>query len=111
MDIATGDEDINTELKQGAYKYYTKGERTMYRAVGPIKNMHTFLTYEGATNNLRWYTNKFGKFYRFAGYDFKKKDSDKDKQSSNFRLSGGSLSGGNLVGGNLSGGNLSGGGF
>lgn len=82
FDLLNGDEDLQTINKQGAYKFYTKEEKLMYKGVGPIKNIHTFLTYEGATNNLRWYTNKFGKLYRMAGYDFKKKDDAKNKKSS-----------------------------
>lgn len=73
-DAVFNDEDKDTVLNQGAYKYYTKGERTLYRGIGPVKNLHTALTYEGATGNLRWYTNKFGKFYRAFGYDFKAQD-------------------------------------
>ena len=104
-DLING-EDNNEVLKQGAYKFYTKGDRTLYRAIGPAKNLHTALTYYGATNNLRWYTNKFGVIYRAFGYDFKKKDKDaankNKKQSSGF--SGGNFSGGNFSGGNFSGG-------
>lgn len=69
-DLING-EDNSQVLKQGAYKFYTKGDRVLYRAVGPAKNLHTALTYYGATNNLRWYTNKFGTIYRAFGYDFK----------------------------------------
>lgn len=74
-DLING-ENNDEILKQGAYKFYTKGDRTLYRAVGPVKNLHTALTYYGATNNLRWYTNKFGVIYRAFGYDFKKKDKE-----------------------------------
>lgn len=82
-DLING-EDNNEVLKQGAYKFYTKGERTLYRAIGPEKNLHTALTYYGATNNLRWYTNKFGVVYRAFGYDFKKKD----KEAESYKRSG-----------------------
>lgn len=108
-DLING-EDNDEVLKQGAYKFYTKGDRTLYRAVGPAKNLHTALTYYGATNNLRWYTNKFGKLYRAFGYDFKQKDKDaQSKVKSNF--SGGNFSGGNFSGGGFSGGNFVGGNF
>lgn len=83
-DVISG-EDTDEVLKQGAYKFYTKGERTLYRAVGPVKNLHTALTYYGATNNLRWYTNKFGTVYRAFGYDFKTKDKEGDKPSTGFK--------------------------
>lgn len=85
-DVING-ENTDEVLKQGAYKFYTKGERSLYRAVGPAKNLHTALTYYGATNNLRWYTNKFGKLYRAFGYDFKAKDKDvetKPKDTNSF---------------------------
>ena len=87
-------------LKQGAYKFYTKGERSLYRAVGPAKNMHTFLTYYGATNNLRWYTNKFGTFYRAVGYDFKAKDKESSgvSKKSGIKLGTVSKSGGIKLG-------------
>lgn len=88
-DLING-EDNDEVLKQGAYKFYTKGDRTLYRAVGPVKNLHTALTYYGATNNLRWYTNKFGVVYRAFGYDFKKKDKEAHSgglQESNFQES------------------------
>jgi hypothetical protein len=73
FDYINGD-DADTIQKQGAYKFYTQSEKTRYRAFGFTKNLHTALTYYGAVNNLRWYTNKFGKFYRAFGYDFKQKD-------------------------------------
>lgn len=105
LDIING-ENTDEVLKQGAYKFYTKGERSLYRAIGPAKNMHTFLTYYGATNNLRWYTNKFGTFYRAVGYDFKAKDKqDESKGFSGF--SGGDFSGGDFGGGDFSGGDFS----
>jgi hypothetical protein len=90
-DIING-ENTDEVLKQGAYKFYTKGERSLYRAIGPVKNMHTFLTYYGATNNLRWYTNKFGKVYRAFGYDFKAKDKEKDVKSSKKNIKVGKVS-------------------
>ena len=93
-------------LKQGGYKFYTKGEKALYKAVGPVNNMHTFLTYYGSTGNLRWYTNKFGKVYRAFGYDFKAKDKEASKSNKKKGLQGGSLKGGNLSGGNLKGGNF-----
>lgn len=108
IDFINGDEDIDKINKQGAYKFYTQGERNFYRGIGFLKNIHTFLTYEGATNNLRWYTNKFGKFYRMAGYDFKAKDKEKPNSTG---FSGGDFSGGDFVGGDFSGGNFSGGNF
>ena len=72
--------------------------------------MHTWMTYYGATSNLRWYTNRFGDLYRAFGYDFKKKGLTYDEDSSS-GFSGGSFSGGNFSGGNFSGGNFSGGDF
>ena len=97
-DAISGDADSDEVLKQGAYKFYTKGDRTLYRAIGPAKNLHTALTYYGATNNLRWYTNKFGKLYRAFGYDFKAKDEESGSYTNNNRV------GGNMVGGNMAGG-------
>lgn len=100
-----GDEDeMSGVLKQGGYKFYTKGEKALYKAIGPVNNMHTFLTYYGSTGNLRWYTNKFGKVYRAFGYDFKAKDKEASKSNKKKGLQGGSLKGGNLSGGNLKGG-------
>ena len=98
-DVING-ENTDEVLKQGAYKFYTKGERSLYRAVGPAKNMHTFLTYYGATNNLRWYTNKFGTFYRAVGYDFKAKDKESSgvSKKSGIKLGTVSKSGGIKLG-------------
>lgn len=105
-----GDEDeYDSILKQGGYKFYTKGEKALYKGVGPINNLHTFLTYYGATGNLRWYTNRFGKLYRAFGYDFKAKDKASEEKKEGF--SGGSFSGGNFSGGGFSGGNFAGGTF
>lgn len=103
-DLFSTESEMDEVLKQGSYKFYTKGDRVLYRSLGPVKNMHTWMTYYGATSNLRYYTNKFGKLYRAAGYDFKKKDKKKEQKSG---LSGGNLSGGNLTGGKLTGGKLS----
>lgn len=102
-DIING-ENTDEVLKQGAYKFYTKQERSLYRAVGPVKNLHTALTYYGATNNLRWYTNKFGTFYRAFGYDFKAKDKEADKERgfSTGGFSTGSFSTGSFNTGNFS---------
>lgn len=108
-DLING-EDNSQVLKQGAYKFYTKGDRVLYRAVGPAKNLHTALTYYGATNNLRWYTNKFGTIYRAFGYDFKQKDKDAENRRKP-QLSGGDFSGGDFSGGDFSGGDFSGGNF
>jgi hypothetical protein len=102
-DIING-ENTDEVLKQGAYKFYTKGERSLYRAVGPAKNLHTFLTYYGATNNLRWYTNKFGKVYRAFGYDFKTKDKEKERGNIGFDNFGENFEGGDFSGGDFSGG-------
>ena len=102
-DIING-ENTDEVLKQGAYKFYTKGERSLYRAIGPAKNLHTFLTYYGATNNLRWYTNKFGKVYRAFGYDFKTKDKEKESGNIGFDNFGGNFEGGDFSGGDFSGG-------
>jgi hypothetical protein len=95
-------------LKQGGYKFYTKGEKALYKAVGPVNNLHTFLTYYGATGNLRWYTNKFGKVYRALGYDFKTKDKEKENGRQGLDNFGGDF-GGNFGGGDFSGGDFSGG--
>ena len=103
-------ENNDEMLKQGAYKFYTKGDRILYRAVGPAKNLHTALTYYGATNNLRWYTNKFGKVYRWFGYDFKAKDKAQDK-ARNAALNEHEFSGGDFSGVDFSGGDFSGGDF
>ena len=103
-DAISGDADSDEVLKQGAYKFYTKGDRTFYRAIGPAKNLHTALTYYGATNNLRWYTNKFGKLYRAFGYDFKTKD--KQSQIGNSEFTGGDFSGGDFSGGDFTGGDF-----
>jgi uncharacterized membrane protein YgcG len=100
-------ENTDEVLKQGAYKFYTKGERSLYRAVGPAKNLHTFLTYYGATNNLRWYTNKFGTFYRAFGYDFKAKD----KESSGINKQSQGFQSGNFSNGGFSSGSFNSGGF
>ena len=108
LDLLAGNEELDAIQKQGAYKFYTKGEKILYKGIGPFKNIHTFLTYEGATNNLRWYTNKFGKFYRMAGYDFKAKDKEKQQES---KTNVGNFQGGNFKGGNLQGGNFKGGNF
>lgn len=100
-----GDEDeYDSILKQGGYKFYTKGEKALYKGIGPINNLHTFLTYYGATGNLRWYTNRFGKLYRAFGYDFKTKDKASERTQTGF--SGGSFDGGNFGGGNFDGGNF-----
>lgn len=94
------EEDVNGIVDQGGYKFYTKGEKAIYKVVGPINNLHTFLTYYGATGNLRWYTNQFGTFYRAVGYDFKAKDkeSDKNAKKSNIKLGKVSKSGGIKLG-------------
>lgn len=63
------DKDPSDIVNQGGYHYYTLGERALYKAFGPIGNMHTWLTYYGTVNNERWYLNKFGKLYKFVGYD------------------------------------------
>ena len=104
--ILNDDDDSEGILKQGGYKFYTKGEKALYKALGPFNNMHTFLTYYGATGNLRWYTNKFGKVYRAFGYDFKAKDkaADKKKSAANEGFSGGDFSEGGFEGGGFSGG-------
>lgn len=99
-DVING-ENTDEILKQGAYKFYTKGERSLYRAVGPIKNLHTVLTYYGATNNLRWYTNKFGTLYRAAGYDFKAKDNNKDADSDTNGFTTGSFDTGSFTTGSF----------
>ena len=102
-----GDEDeMSGILKQGGYKFYTKGEKALYKAVGPVNNLHTFLTYYGATGNLRWYTNKFGKLYRAFGYDFKTKDkaADNKKAVNDGEFSSGGFDSGGFEGGGFSGG-------
>jgi uncharacterized membrane protein YgcG len=106
--ILNDDDDSEGILKQGGYKFYTKGEKALYKAVGPVNNLHTFLTYYGATGNLRWYTNKFGKVYRAFGYDFKAKDkaADKKKSAVNEGFSGGDFSEGGFEGGGFSGGDF-----
>lgn len=103
-----GDEDdLDGILKQGGYKFYTKGEKLTYKAVGPVNNMHTFLTYYGSTGNLRWYTNKFGRVYRAFEYDFKTKDKNAGKKNTGGGFTEGSFSEGGFSEGNFSEGNFS----
>lgn len=65
-------------VKQGGYKYYTRGERNLYKAIGPLDNLQTAFTYYGIKTNQQFYTNTYGGIYRFVGYDFKH-EQDKKK--------------------------------
>lgn len=60
-------------VKHGGYKYYTRGERNLYKALGPLDNLQTTFTYYGIKTNQSYYTNTYGGVYRWFGYDFKHK--------------------------------------
>ena len=62
---------LDEEVKQGGYKYYTRGERAFYKALGPLDNLHTAFSYWGIKKNQEFYTNTYGGIYRWFGYDFK----------------------------------------
>lgn len=74
---ATGDvlglsgHSTDEQVKQGGYKYYTRGERNWYKFLGPVDNLQTAFTYYGITTNQQFYTNTYGGIYRWFGYDFK----------------------------------------
>ena len=70
-------------VKQGGYKYYTRGERNLYKAIGPLDNLQTAFTYYGIKTNQQFYTNTYGGIYRFVGYDFKH-EKDKKKKGPSF---------------------------
>ena len=65
----------------GKYKYYTRGERYAYKSVGPVNNIITAFTIQGAKYNLQYYTNNYGDFFRMYGYDFKSQKKDKKSNS------------------------------
>lgn len=69
--------------KQGGYKFYTRGDRALYKFIGPLDNLHTAFTYYGITENMKFYTNTYGGIYRAFGYDFKKDDKNKLKKNDN----------------------------
>lgn len=69
--------------KQGGYKFYTRGDRALYKFIGPLDNLHTAFTYYGITENMKFYTNTYGGIYRAFGYDFKKDDKNKSKKNNN----------------------------
>ena len=72
-DMFSDEDEMNSIVKTGGYKFYTKGEKVLYRSIGPVKNLHTFMTYYGMDSNLRYYTNMYGKLFRLAGFDFSRK--------------------------------------
>lgn len=73
--------DASETLKNGKYKYYTRQERSIYKAVGPLDNLVTSLTYQGLVGNMHWYTSKYGYLFRsLYGFDFKM-DKMKDSKS------------------------------
>lgn len=81
---------IDEVVKQGGYKYYTRGERYFYKFVGPLDNLHTTFTYYGITENMKFYTNTYGDIYRFFGYDFKHPEQKKSGNKSSSGFGGGS---------------------
>lgn len=91
--------------KQGSYKYYTRGERDVFKFIGPLDNLHTSFTYQGSYENLKFYTNTYGWLWRIGGYDFKKPRQKKEKPTSgNFGYDG-NFGGNNFGGDNNFGGN------
>lgn len=64
----TLDEVITSGSK---YKYYTRGERYVWQAIGPANNMVTSATIPGVKYNTQWYMNMYGDAYRQEGYDFR----------------------------------------
>lgn len=62
-------EDI---VDRGSYRNYTRLEQALYRTASPINNLHTFTTYHGIDENLGFYVNKYGKFYKLFGVDVSK---------------------------------------
>ena len=95
---------LDEEIKQGGYKYYTRGERSFYKLIGPLDNLHTLLSPEHIKANLRFYTNTYAWLWKAFGYDFTKPDKPKASKQGNRR--GRNNRKGNSRGGNSRGGNV-----
>lgn len=65
----------------GAFKYYTYKERSLFYALGPLRNLHTATSYYGLMYNLKYYVSQYGKIYPLVGYDYTKAYPKKKKVS------------------------------
>lgn len=73
-------------LKQGVYKNWSRGERDLYKMIGPLDNLHTGFSYWGLKYNLSFYTKKYGGIFNAFGVDTSlsgKKEDTKSKKKSN----------------------------
>jgi uncharacterized membrane protein YgcG len=103
--------ELSEEVKTGGYKFYTRGERSLYKFFGPLDNLHTFFDYYGIYQNLNFYTNMFGGAYRAFGYDFTGKDKEQSKSKESKKSSGDGFGGFSSGGGDGFGGSGGFGGF
>lgn len=64
--------DLSEEVIRGKYKYFSRGERSIYQFFGPLDNLYTSFTFQGLYNNELYYWNAYGDPIRsLYGYDFK----------------------------------------
>ena len=71
--LGFGDGSIDSKVKTGGYKNYTKRTRVFAKGVGFLDNIHTAFDFYGMDANLKFYTGKYGGIYRWLGYDYKRR--------------------------------------
>lgn len=71
--LGMGDGSLDEIVKTGGYINYTKATRVFAKGTGFLDNLHTAFDFYGTDANLKFYTGKYGKIYRWLGYDYKRK--------------------------------------
>lgn len=54
------------EIKQGGYKYYNRAERTLFKSIGPLKNIHSFISPWHIKSNTEFYLKRSEWASKFA---------------------------------------------
>lgn len=77
------DHDLSEVINRGSYKYYTRGEKLLYKtlSLGQLDNLHTAFSYNGLQQNLNFYYHQYGWIYKAFGYDDFKNETAKKSTS------------------------------